>query len=706
MFKLSRSLTTLAVLANVTNAFAYDGPRIDYNFAMQEPKSYEICDKYINDSARHMLSCVKGRDEARRMATRFAGGEGRLEGYLRGYAWGLHKTVKVNSDDATEMAEGARLVSGLNDQLQVGIQAGIKAGQRDGSPLGAQEARNRFHRAVNTSSLPSDRITVPATNYQGEDNAYVRYIGKVPTAEQILREDSNIGELPIFNSYDRTYLGQPERRNAFDYYFGDGTYRFETTRWDRPNEAWNIWVRVPNDARPDFDNINQDAPRTPVTIDPATGRQVGGELITDFKTIWRDAFVSSYAYYANYFFSKSFHENVDMGQLNGEAIGVQVGKRIARTRGLQVAFDAKFKESSQSSYRGSFTEAYTSSFQTTFADYSRNPKLSIELIEVVGADNDGIIQPGERIGVKFKVVNAGGVGTQLNVSLTGDVQDTSVENRLNINALSAREFTTDYIATVDSRLRPRDTARLVLNVNGLQAQYGQTVNQLVEISGQKLSLSINNGTGTITVSATNVSTVTTPGVVSAELKLNGRTTQAIAGNLAAGATQDMLLNFSGLDPLNLIQSKMTAYVSVKHNDKVVESVQLELGSANRDLDLVSYFDAIANSRGFTPAGKTEEDRAVELISTLGQVNAQEVANNDKRGGTNMYRKTPGLTIPGKLAEKFVSSVQNDIAKERYDRLAKILISERKKFKRFLFWAPKQKHYTNLVRTFSKNKKLK
>lgn len=685
----------------------YDGPRVDYNFIMQEPKAYEICDRYINDTARHMSSCVKGRDEARRMATRFAGGEGKLDGYLRGYSWGLNKMYNAYKDDAKEMEEGAKLVGSLNEQLQVGIQAGIRAGQRDGQPLGAQEARSRFHGAINSGQMPSGQIQVPATNYQGEDNAYSKYIGKVPTAQEILAEDSNLGELPVFSEYDRSYLGEPERRSARYYWFNDGLYDFQANRWDNPTAAWSIWQKLPNDARPDYDNINVGAPRTPVTTNPTTGQQTGGDLVTDFRNIWRDAFVSSYAYYANFYFSKNYHENIDVGQVHGEGLGVQIGKRIARTKGLEKAFNTSFKESSRSSYRSAFTQAYSSSFESTFADYSNNAKLSIDLLEVVGADDDGIIQPGERIALKFKITNAGGVGSNLRVSVKGDVQNVNASDSFSVNALESKIVTTPFIANVDNRLQARQRATITLVVNGLEDTLGQQVNQMVEFSSRQLSLNVNQGTGTVSVVATNVSTVTTPGVVSADLVVDGKSYNAIAGTIEPGVSQRLVLQFSGIDPLALINSSVKASITLKHNGKDLDTYTQDLSAEKRTDALVSYFNDASNSKAFIPSFLTEDNRIEALIGQLASANGNEVTKNSGRGGRNMYRKEPDTTIVGKLAASFERSVQSEKAKDRYDTLSKIVIKERKKFKSFLgIIAPKKNHYTKLVRKFSKNKKLK
>jgi len=693
-FSLEKKVLSAVLLMKAPFLLAYDGPQVDYNFIYQEPSQYKICEQYTSLEA--YKACDTAHDSAKSFASRFGGQEGKIEGYLRGYAWGLNKSVNASMNDAREMEEGARLVTTLDGQLQSGINAGIRAGQSDGNPRGAQDARQRFYAAVNTGKMPSRNFTAPSTSYQGENNAYAKYIGKIPTVDQILHEDSNLGELPIYGSFSDTLLRDREQRSPFYYWFANGTYRFETNHWSEGDPAFAVWTKRSGDQNIlVYDRLVAD-PLHPV--DPTSGKAL--------TAIFKEAFAKTYEYYANFYFSVNFHQNIDQGQLNGEALGTQIGKRIARTTGLAKAFDKKFKESSQSSYRNAFVGAYSSSFESTYDDYANNPKITIDFTDVIGADNDGIIQPGENFGVAFKITNAGGKGTGLNISVSGNVQNSQTISNLSVGALSAGTISTEVIGQIDPRLSARETARITLNVNGVTDTFGQQVNQLVEIRGNTLNLNLLKGAGQVTVDATNVSTVQTPGSVSAELKLDGRTYNAIAGQLGAGATQRMVLAFGGLDPLELIKGRKEGVVTLRHNSSVLETIPVVLQSSNKTEDTISYFDQLANDKGTVPSNTAYTDRVEEVKTYLAKINSSEVDTNSKRGGRNMYRKDPESTVVGKIARTFTQSEQSDVSKDRYDSLAKIAIKERKKFKSFLGIAPKRSHYTKLVRVFAKNKKLK
>jgi len=686
------ALALLMVQAPSVFAVGYDGPRVDYNFIYQEPSQYKICDQYANLET--YKACDTAHDSAKSFASRFGGQEGKLEGYLRGYSWGLYKAVNAFQNNSQVMDEGARAVNTLDGYLARGIQAGQAQGSKDGSVRGQQEARNRFHAAVNTGKFPSKEILIPGTSYEGESNAYAKYVGSIPTVEQILKEDSNLGDLPIYGSFNGTILRERENRSPFYYWFSDGTYRFETRFWDEGPAALETWTKRSGDQNV----IAYDRYVADPAIDPSTGKRL--------VEIFRDSFVKTYQYYVSFYFSVNFQQNIDQGQLVGEALGTQIGKRIAQTKGLAKAFDVKFKESSKASYRGSFESSYRGDFNSVFDDYANNPKISIDLVDVIGADNDGIIQPGENFSVLFKVVNAGGRGTGLNVSVSGNVQNGQVLTNYQIGALTGSQIQTETIGQIDPRLSPRETAQITLNVNGIRDTFGQVVNRLVEIRGQGGSLNILKGAGQITIDAENLATVATPGVVSAELKLKGRTYTEVAGQLGAGAVQRILLSYTGLDPLELITGEAVAVVSLKHNDTVLDTREIKLGSSSRVEDLVSYFDQVANGKGTLASGVSAAERTEELKRILASWNSSEVDRNSGRGGHNMYRKEPETTIVGKLARTFTASVQSESAKEQYDLLAKVLIKEREKFKSFIGIAPKRSHYTDLVRTFSKNKKLK
>ena len=129
---MKKSLPILTILSVVmsANSFAqyrgyYDGPAVDVNFGATKPAKYAECDRFRDNTiARYLYSCEFGRDEADRMAERFGGGNGKIQGYLRGYAWGLYKSERAYENDQTEYAKGAAAVDSIGNSMKSGLEAG------------------------------------------------------------------------------------------------------------------------------------------------------------------------------------------------------------------------------------------------------------------------------------------------------------------------------------------------------------------------------------------------------------------------------------------------------------------------------------------------------------------------------------------------------------------------------------------------------
>ncbi|MGK5086098.1 hypothetical protein WDW86_00935 [Bdellovibrionota bacterium FG-2] len=702
----------ISSLSLSATAFAahYDGPAVDVNFNNQKPAKYAECDQYLNATARQYAACEFGRDEAERMATRFAGGNGRIEGYLRGFSWGLYKMTKAYQNDATEMKAGEKLVDGMGQYMAAGIQAGQQAGTSQGATRGKSDAISRFTSVVDTGKNPDATVRIPETSYEGEDNGYQKYVGSVPTADEIMKKDIDVGQLKVYDDWDALYLGEKQPLNAWDLWFSDGTYVFEKAKWYDKDLAFKVWNERPIDTRPKFDNLNN----PPLLIDPATGQPTNDQLAgkqVDLKTIFLSAFKNSYAWYVNYYFAKTFNENIDMGQLAGEMVGTQVGKRLAANTGLVGAFNKKFKESSTLSFRDSFVSAYTGYFNSNFQDYLNNPKLSISFDSVVGAENDGILQPGEIISAKFSVQNIGGVGTPLEAYLTGDVIEGSTLT-FNIARLKSAAFTATQVAKIDPRLQPREKAKLVLHVNGLQDDLSETVQRFVEMSESSLRLDVSKGAGEITTAVQNVSTVRTPGKVEATLRLNGKVAAVQElGFIAHGDTAETVLSFSGIDPLFLIDgSSLEAKVTITMEGAMMDSREVSIRAQDPDASLANYFNKLINGSGMVPAGTSREDRVAEVRTRIVSINKSETQAYHKLAAARIYRDNPSSTMLGKVLEEFKSNAQNQASRKAYDGLAKEMFTARKNFNRWfgviwMFKSAGRKAYEKLCEELSLTGKL-
>ena len=335
------------------------------------------------------------------------------------------------------------------------------------------------------------------------------------------------------------------------------------------------------------------------------------------------------------------------------------------------------------------------------ADYSNNSKLSIELLELVGEDSDGIIQPGEKLKMKFKVVNAGGKGSDLRIQAQGDIVNGSTESK-SIAALKSGVYTTGLIATVDPRLGNRARANIILNVNGLTDSIGTSVSFLVQMTAQSASLNALRGSALINVTAENVATVTTPRAVKATVKINGKTFEAIGTTLEPGQVQKLVIDVQGLDPYALITSNISGNLELKLGDQQIESRNIRLQSNNVTADSIEYFDLLANSKGVVPAGIGAGTQTQKMLEVVASLNDIETNANSGRGGKNMYKKDASSTIVGKIRDTKVKREQTQEAKGHYARLGNILMKAKDKFKSFMGIAPKRKHYTKIVEEIINN----
>lgn len=667
----------------------YDGPPVDIHFETQKPAKYAVCDKYLHDTtARRYAACEFGRDEAERMAVRFGGGNGKIQGYLRGFAWGMHKMSEAYENDASEMLAGEKLVSSIGSTMQAGLDAGIKSGTQQGTPRGMSDAISRFEGVVNKGIQPDSKLTIPTVTYAGEKDAYQKFVGPVPTSQQIIQNEVKPGELQIYSTWDDVFLGEKKPTTVWDLWFSDGVYQFEKAYWYDQQLAMQTWFKRPIDTRPKYDQLN-----IPALVDTS------GQTV-DLQAVFRDAFISSYAYYVNYNFSSEFRVAMDDGMLSGQMIGTQVGKRVAQYKGLVRAYNDKFLQSSLQTFQAAFGKAYTDSFNATFADYNNNPKLSIELKQAIGADNDGILQPGEEIALELTIRNSGNKPTPLSISIGGNIID-AVQGSNTITALQEKTITTGILAKIDPRLKTRNSARILVTVNGITDEINRTVNRMMQLLGSKQTLDLLNGSGSLQVTTVNTSTVRTPKAVTATLQINGRDvdTQNL-GFISAGATQETALHFTAVDPLDLIHSQIQVSVVLKmgdlHSDQTIETVAI--GDVNEAL--VDYFNGLANNRAFSPISKGR-DRQIDLVTEeLVSENNEETRALKK--GKNQFKKNPDSTIVGDLVKTFEANVQTSDAKNRYHKLAVALWPARKNLKNFLFFGGKRKSYEKLLQRIAQS----
>lgn len=699
--KRKSSLMILAALS-VSNAWAgYDGPKIDYNFVDQEPGEYRICftPEYQKDvPTLNMCNLAKG--EARILAERFGGGNGRIEGYLRGFSWGLYSQVKAYQNNGDEMARGAAAVTAANyrDRMESGLNAGRNDGARDGNSQGRAEAEKRWSAAVDTGQAPSAEFTIPATNYQGVDDAYQRYVRSPHTIQQILKEDINdeLKQIKVYGTWDSDTLGDIQQHSIWDFWFDNGEYRFQIDGWKYSPAALDIWYKRPNFSKTDYNTIQQTAPlKDPKN--PALGR-------VDMKPVFDKVFKEVYEYYVNFYFSREFKRNIDDGQVAGRIGGMEAGRLIAFETGLMQAFNSTFKESAKGEYRGAYETAYTTGFKAIYLDYAEHPKLDLQLKAITGDVDDGIIQPGEAIAAQFIIRNKGGKPAEMTASLEGDVVDAKLQ-KFNIAALRSSTFDTLFIARINPRLQARQKARITLHVrapdNDKFDSIDQTVLRLIELKNLQTQMEPLAGTGRVRVAMENISTRQPPRELKLQLLVDGQVFEDRTINTVdPQSIRSETFELSGIDPVALLNGNIPVQVSVRMNEVAMDAKTSTLGVADRYTEITRYFDLLVNGKGYVPSDIEPADRLAEIKNWIVSRNVRQVK---ARTSLNIWKDAPQSTVIGRMLSLMRANGQTDASRDAYDALGKEFMKSKSLFGKGMFFRSEMGvSYENLVKDLLKN----
>lgn len=701
----------------------YDGPPPGFKRDQWErrPSAFSYCDKYRNDSGRHVLACGAGVEEAMNMATRFAASHGREDGYLRGYSWGMNQSVNFWMNNQDEILRGEGDVGSLDSYISRAVTEGQSAGTSDGNSLGVSEAKNRFYRAIDTKVMPSPSYSVPAGSFSPTQDAYTRYVGNIPTVEDILKRD-RYGRMGFYDGYDRGYYGPDfHERNSREMWSRDGVYNMNYNQWVEGEVAFKTWMNIPTPGKQRYNSLNDKVSynemtdangRMPAQVMPGPGprpQRPGGPgtpppvtppvtppvAVVDYQAIFRDAFIQAYNAYAPAEYSRNYHMALDNGQKDGEGVGAEVGIEIARTKGLARAFNRKYSQVSYNNYQMSYSNSYASGFQSTYDYFKKNPVLSLNFVGIIGADDDGVVQPAEPFSAKFKVTNAGGVSSPLKYTVSGDIED-ALTFTDSIGPISTKTIESPTIGTVLSSLEDGSNATYILDVNGMKEKLWQNIKRPLEFSEIKTNFSPIDGSGMYNVTVQNIATVPVNGSIGFELRINGNTVKSVVGSpMQPGEKKSYALDFSSLDPLIWINGAYSIELLLKYNNLTFARKTTQLTVGNTVEALAAYYTRLINEKGVVPTGKTLDNRMAEVKSLILQKNTAEVTSNINSSG-NVYRTNPENTIPGMLVRAKDSYTNSPRAVAEFTTLADAMAGEAKRFKSTLFIHPKRDAYNELM----------
>jgi hypothetical protein len=701
---LSLLLTPAVFAQSVSYSGYYNGPRVDVNFIQNPPAQYQECrEKYINSTARIYSACSFGVDEARRMAERFGGGKGRIEGYLRGFSWGLYSSVQSNRASADAMAIGAALNADLLGRIERASLEGSTRGKSAGETRGASEARKRFTSALDSGMNPIEEIgAIPPSAFSSRyQDPYSSLIGKPQTLDDMLKQPvEDLSQIRVYDSYDSVFLGDVPRFNLFDYYFSDGTYRFEMARWVDPQAAIQQWLNRPIDTKPQYEALGTDTVQVAIQ-NPKPGEPATRAETIQLKEIFRKSFVNAYGWYVNYYFSQNFYTQLDLGQRTGEAIGKQVGLRYARESGEVKAFNQKFQRDERAAYDAVFADSYRNGFLSTFRDHASNPKPEVDGFDIIGELDDGILQPGERIAVSFRIKNYGKVATNGNAFLEG-VQNALYSKEIAIPALRSTEVRTDFIGSISNSVQNSATLNIGLTLSGkgfgafTVLQNARVMRQVTPI-GIEIKTLAPTGQAIVAFNVRNHSRMNSSSSVRVVLRDSlGRTLEENLGIIAGNQTSTAQFQLDGYSPLDLIRGPG---ITVRGQMFLGDLVIGELGGTILSKDPVGDL-ARAFAEQSQDATRSDLVRALqaELVDRI----TGETTNMERQG----YERQGDSTYLQQTLNAYRGKSQNSVAREAYASMARALWPARKAFTNFIgIKSCNRKFFEAAVRELNGGKKL-
>lgn len=420
-----------------------------------------------------------------------------------------------------------------------------------------------------------------------------------------------------------------------------------------------------NRAAPGSKNIlvgNSTPTPTPTPAQPAAP-----VVSYDLGQIYRDTFYKAYAYYAEEAYSRGFYAMLDDGSNDGWNIGWNVGLNFAFQQGRVLGFNREFRLLEQQAYQTSYQSAYRSQYGQTFETYRTTPIISAQLIDVMGATDDGILQPGETIYGIYEIRNYGGVAGQLQLRFQGDGISSSTTQALAAPAnKSLRVADTKLSGVIRPELSNFSQAEILLAVTGGHepqvSPLRREVTRQITLEGVTAQAVSTAGVAKVAVTVLNRSPkLQTPDDVKIVISGAGAPTVVNLGRVAPNAkTTSQTVELKGLNPLSLLNEQAVVQVEVMIGNTRVAgsgSVVARQDSASRDADLAKIFNDSAQGTSTSSVARAAlEQLAIEVI--------EEVKNIKN----NRYSDDPEGTLLNEVMKSYRSTRQSPAAKALYQEL--------------------------------------
>ena len=451
-----------------------------------------------------------------------------------------------------------------------------------------------------------------------------------------------------------------------------------------------------------------------VKITAAEASQLQGMYNTAFKEAYN-------RYYAKQYASLEYHTEGLAKYAHAKTIGQFIGEDVADSLAKKKAYDDKYKVESRSAYDKLAKELYLTSFANLINVFENNPVVELNAVDVIGNTNDNIFRPGEQVRVDFSVTNLGEVSAPVTMRI-GSNQNV-IGNQLGYTftpaPLKRSQYNSSLIGQISLDAPLRNEVRVSMNVENpsflnevsreldVTKSEGLMINDYTEVGRVNSTVRLLDGEIDIKVDITNPSSVDTPALPKVRVVLHNVNVQQEKNmmKISSGDTVSVPVNFSGLDPIDLIEKgsvRGTVYVTLGTNDaRVVDKKDFEIstrGDARKAY--AKYFDSIITGKNQNTAGTSMAQRISELVKKIDE-SVQSSLTNDRISWKRQNEVSN--TIIGDLQTEYRASKAggfiNSGTQEEYHNLA-LLLAKKVNNKGSARIRGLDKHYLRALKVFA------
>ncbi len=669
-----------------------------------DPRRGVDCGRY--SEPRSQRACDYGRSFGQAMAHSLGAPAGQHDGFLVGYRRGKASGLAEGTGKHADVIEGQSSVHVAGGTIQHLIEdqlAEVRASAaEEGYTQGRADAVRRFEAILDTGRPVDDRLDPRALTirFPGESSVAERLLPR-PGVRDIIEDDLGYHQrIRVVSRHSEHHFQQAAGRlgiaHAYTVWELDDAapWADENASQASADDGWSLFYHTDARDRSPWARLAVNHPQSWYPPEGIPGNP-------DLPAIFKQAFFEQYGTWSQAHYARHFYRGLDAGSDLGYTVGYNLSRQSTYYQAQAEELDRVYAERSRAAYDAAYVDGtgdpgghgdldgYRNGFHDTMETYKTQPVVSLEVTGVESLDPvaDGIISPGEPIGLVFTLTNLGLVAAPWEATVAGRIDGVAPAFSGEIGASNRRSFRSAAVQ-VAGNIPPRELAALSLdlkvaaeggNAEQLSGSWDQRVRNVVELAGVDVELELVSGSGTLTARAENTSSLESPAGVSAVLTWADETAQRIElGTLSGGAGEAASFRISGQDPLDLIGHRRQLAVELYLGETLMETATAAIGEPDRVQGLADYFDALNGGPipAFVPPD-TDRDRRRERVTRLIlEVARAEIAQFSERRAENIWkpRNDAGDYMVGALAGRRLDGAQDSLGEAGYRALGQRLLS--------------------------------